>query len=211
MPSEASGLPPLRAPHSARSSSAARKDQSSYGSVLIGAVPQQYFPKDFWLSPRTCLTPSTPINAINRFCNDHGFRIWGPTPTKQRLSLYSMLVSHNWPEGYDGLMRALHKPTGLQGQQPESADFQTPHHPRPAFQGAEGMPDASVDQLIQVIRQQTEMTQRFQDLLGESRGLTKGREDSSDATMQLIREHTEKTSSLLQVGRTSSPPPALSA
>lgn len=206
IPKCTSTLAPLKAPRSARTSSKACQAQS--GTDL-------HYAKEFWLSRRTCLTPHTPISTINRFCTDHGFHIGelgGSMPAEQRWSLFSMLESHNWPEGYDGLMLALQRPQAARPrrQQPEITDFHTQTMRgarRAAFEDAEGLPDASVDQLIQVIRQQTEMTQRFQYLLGESRGITESREHASDTTMQLIREHTEKTSSLLQARRPSRPQP----
>ena len=35
-------------------------------------APNERFPKDFWLTPRTVLTRVTPISKLNHFCVRHG-------------------------------------------------------------------------------------------------------------------------------------------
>ena len=71
------------------------------------------FPKEFWLTPRTPLSENTPIGTINRFCADHGFKMWelgGRNPCEQRWALFRLLEKHRWPVGYSAYMRALNSP-----------------------------------------------------------------------------------------------------
>lgn len=70
------------------------------------------FPKDFWLSARTVLTRQTPISKLNHFCVRHGFflsDLAGFTADDKRGSLFRILSQHDWPDGYDGYMRALNE------------------------------------------------------------------------------------------------------
>ena len=39
------------------------------GAIL---APNERFPKDFWLTPRTVLTRVTPVSKLNHFCVRHG-------------------------------------------------------------------------------------------------------------------------------------------
>ncbi|KAL1524394.1 hypothetical protein AB1Y20_019289 [Prymnesium parvum] len=192
-------FPPLSGSRSARATPVPRR-----ASDVTGLEGEQY-PKEFWLSRRTCLTPSTPISAINSFCCDHGFYIWGlkgKTPAEQRLSLYKMLEENKWPEGYDGLMRALQqpqasRPTRLPPKPPPTAPPQLPPMERRHRKQQQQL-DPDVDQLVRVIQQQTEMTQRFQQILTDQR-TGAGRAEADDQTMRLIRDHASLTSSLARL------------
>ena len=71
------------------------------------------FPREFWLSPKTVLSESTPVATINRFCIGHGFYLWelgGTTPHEQRWALFRLLEKHRWPEGHAAFMRSIQAP-----------------------------------------------------------------------------------------------------
>ena len=46
--------------------------------------PNERFPKDFWLTPRTVLTRVTPISKLNHFCVRHGAHD-RPVPNSREL------------------------------------------------------------------------------------------------------------------------------
>ena len=72
-----------------------------------------HFPRKFWLSRTSCLTPSTPVVEMSRFCAKHGFSfadLEGATPASKRLALYALLESQGWPDGHEDYLEALKQP-----------------------------------------------------------------------------------------------------
>ncbi len=101
-------LPSLVSPRSPGSrGNLQRGYDTNEGALVTG------FPREFWLSPKTVLSESTPVATINRFCIDHGFYLWelgGTTPHEQRWALFRLLEKHRWPEGHAAFMRSIQAP-----------------------------------------------------------------------------------------------------
>ena len=83
------------------------------GGVEVDAVPED-FAEQFWLTPRTRLTVTTPVSVLNSFCRDHGFYLrslgTNMTPHEQRCKLRELLLLRGWPQGRSALLRAMTGP-----------------------------------------------------------------------------------------------------
>ena len=117
----------------------------SMGALTVHGTRQaknHRFPKDFWISSSCVLTRTTPITKLNHFCVNHGFflsDLAGFTADDKRASLYQVLDAHDWPDGYEGYMRARNE-MGGGSSRPSSARAQRYENMMRSREGASSVP-----------------------------------------------------------------------